>query len=1010
MVDQAKPFVVFQRHADGISGEPLAVPAYLLNVERNDDVPDLPREPPFRVNGFQAQSLVEDDIICTVRLAHKEIHRIAVQKRLFQPHPVICFTCRHFANTSPSDTQLVVVLAARLIPRQRLVILNLLKTRRALGRVRRSYIRLLPSAQLFQRGQHVGQSKEILRRHLQQCFQRSQRDHMVGAKLAPHLCLTVAGGVWPLPPRSHHRHRVALFQTRGKLRGGVVAHGTHVHELLAVVPHAKLHLGNVVLGYLPHFCVPADGASTDHVLAAVCLTLRVYALADKKRHLLALPKETVGEVLRALGRRVCRFLAFYALFGRGGILTLGSVILTHSGACGRLCGGLLRLAAISLGDGKISHRDGALHRSSGNVRHNSVLSVLVEVAAYLIGKRGIAAVQQAAEHSFFAHSVLTAIHVIPRCAVQEFALLLGVQLTVDKGVVLLQLEGGGVTVCVAQQLVHRPVFHAEGSGVQLVVGVVADDLVGVTLLVRFVLGKVDNGLSGTGVSSLPFALAHLDAVNVLVKARGHGELDVSFVAKIELGHAAVGDDVIAVAVDQAHALAPQTGGNDGAGVTRLELVAGANGGNQGGGKPCRHALVLESAGDHLLCAGGGNRHAEFLLLLLCHLGKIALVLDFHGVSLLPLFRHTPKADVVFLHVCLQAVELHRRTVYAEIHGVNFFFLRFFLDCRVCKRLLFYEADHIRHAGRLLRLRIFHRHGVPCRLLCQTLGFCRLSRRLFPFLLRLFHFQQAGVLLQHGGNVVCLPVMLQQLHLKGTLQRYNGGDTVHRVGDDGVNSLFCRVLAGGGVEPLGVKYALPCQVGVGVVQFVFPVEVGLESCRLFLLAPRLKRLGLCVEALHGGFQCRHKLLAVGLRFSGYRQRRRTALLANLIDVGLQFAEVRPVLLGGLYAVLRNHNAAVLLRHAVHPRLDLRVVGGDSLLADLLQVGGDAKFHHPAHARTSVSIWVIHFTRSAHAGSMTLSGRSTSVIMAGFSSASLPGTSTWSPGCRGRFVRKVYACPP
>ena len=31
-------------------------------------------------------------------------------------------------------------------------------------------------------------------------------------------------------------------------------------------------------------------------------------------------------------------------------------------------------------------------------------------------------------------------------------------------------------------------------------------------------------------------------------------------------------------------------------------------------------------------------------------------------------------------------------------------------------------------------------------LCQTLGLCRLPRRLFPFLLCLFHFQQAGVLL------------------------------------------------------------------------------------------------------------------------------------------------------------------------------------------------------------------------------------------------------------------------
>ena len=101
-------------------------------------------------------------------------------------------------------------------------------------------------------------------------------------------------------------------------------------------------------------------------------------------------------------------------------------------------------------------------------------------------------------------------------------MLLGVQLTVDEGVVLLQFEGGGVTVCVAQQLVHRPVFRAERPGAELVIGVVADDLVAVAFLVRFILGEVDNGLAGTGIAPLPFALAYLDAVNVIVVACGHG--------------------------------------------------------------------------------------------------------------------------------------------------------------------------------------------------------------------------------------------------------------------------------------------------------------------------------------------------------------------------------------------------------------------------------------------------------------------------------------------------------
>ena len=65
------------------------------NVKRNDDVSDLPREPPFRVNGFQAQCLIENDIIRAVWLAHEEVHCVAVQERFLQSHPVVCFTCRH---------------------------------------------------------------------------------------------------------------------------------------------------------------------------------------------------------------------------------------------------------------------------------------------------------------------------------------------------------------------------------------------------------------------------------------------------------------------------------------------------------------------------------------------------------------------------------------------------------------------------------------------------------------------------------------------------------------------------------------------------------------------------------------------------------------------------------------------------------------------------------------------------------------------------------------------------
>lgn len=88
LVDQAELFIKLHSDPNCVDGKPLAIPLDFRFVKRNNYFSDGPRQSPVRVDRFQAEHLIENDIVCAVLLAHKEVNRFGSHKVDFQLHPV----------------------------------------------------------------------------------------------------------------------------------------------------------------------------------------------------------------------------------------------------------------------------------------------------------------------------------------------------------------------------------------------------------------------------------------------------------------------------------------------------------------------------------------------------------------------------------------------------------------------------------------------------------------------------------------------------------------------------------------------------------------------------------------------------------------------------------------------------------------------------------------------------------------------------------------------------------
>lgn len=94
LVDKAKFPVKLHSDPDRVDGKPLAISLDFGLVKGDDDLSDLPGEPPMRVDGFEAEHLIEDDIVCASVLAHKEVNRFRGHKVDLQFQPEKAFFIR----------------------------------------------------------------------------------------------------------------------------------------------------------------------------------------------------------------------------------------------------------------------------------------------------------------------------------------------------------------------------------------------------------------------------------------------------------------------------------------------------------------------------------------------------------------------------------------------------------------------------------------------------------------------------------------------------------------------------------------------------------------------------------------------------------------------------------------------------------------------------------------------------------------------------------------------------
>ena len=72
-INQTKLFIETKSNTDGIQRKPFTVTLNFLNIKRNNDVANLTGQAAARIDGFETEHLIKDDIAGTVRLAHHEI-------------------------------------------------------------------------------------------------------------------------------------------------------------------------------------------------------------------------------------------------------------------------------------------------------------------------------------------------------------------------------------------------------------------------------------------------------------------------------------------------------------------------------------------------------------------------------------------------------------------------------------------------------------------------------------------------------------------------------------------------------------------------------------------------------------------------------------------------------------------------------------------------------------------------------------------------------------------------
>ena len=94
-IDQAERLVEIEGNTDGIDGKPLGIALDFGFVVGNDDLPNMAFQLAARVDGFETEHLIEDNIVRAVRLTHEEVHGIGGHERFLEFDPVIALPCCH---------------------------------------------------------------------------------------------------------------------------------------------------------------------------------------------------------------------------------------------------------------------------------------------------------------------------------------------------------------------------------------------------------------------------------------------------------------------------------------------------------------------------------------------------------------------------------------------------------------------------------------------------------------------------------------------------------------------------------------------------------------------------------------------------------------------------------------------------------------------------------------------------------------------------------------------------
>ena len=93
--NQSNLFIDAQGHTDSCQREPFAFPLDFFSIVGNEHLSDLRNQTTARVDGLEAEHLIENNIVGTVRLAHKVVNLVRGHEAIFEFYPVVSFAGCH---------------------------------------------------------------------------------------------------------------------------------------------------------------------------------------------------------------------------------------------------------------------------------------------------------------------------------------------------------------------------------------------------------------------------------------------------------------------------------------------------------------------------------------------------------------------------------------------------------------------------------------------------------------------------------------------------------------------------------------------------------------------------------------------------------------------------------------------------------------------------------------------------------------------------------------------------